>query len=269
MLSAEEQRTIAKVYISAFLETTLHNEKQYFPLFHDYRTGIEWLPVTAYFNRYESGKFVPWARFDEDANQMSIPQGGKAVGKEVKWKEEEAKNRSKSGKGTRGAVLERAGVETAASTYSISWEHIAPSDNEAVVDSATSQYLSFSLSDRSYELQAEDEAKTDEGSTLDIDVELESVDGVISYVPLSQFMSISPLPETKYTLLPWLDRNLSDGKYKDPTEAVFQTYMIPISSFKEANSMFDLSNGIKRLTFRITGGPGMIMLDDIGIYYNL
>ncbi|MNN35002.1 hypothetical protein D3C81_1488380 [compost metagenome] len=268
MLSAEEQRTIAKIYISAFLETTLHKQKQYLPLFHDYRAGLDWLPETSYFNRYESGKFIPWARFDEDANRMSVPLGGTAVGKEVEWKEEEAKNRSKSGKGTRGAVLERDGEETAASTYSISWDSMAPSSDGAV-DPSKSQYLSFSLSDRSYELQDEDETKTNEPSELDIDVEIESVDGVISYVPLSQFMSISPLPETKYTLLPWLDLNLSDGKYKEPTEAVFQTYMIPLSSFTEVNPVLNLSNGIKRLTFRITGGPGMIMLDDIGIYYNL
>lgn len=269
MLSAEEQRTIAKVYVSAFLEATLHHQKQYLPLFHDYRTGLGWLPETLYFNRYESGKFVSWARFDEDANRMSIPLGGTAVGKEVEWKEEEAKNRSKSGKGTRGAVLERDGKDTAASIYSISWESAAPSNDEAI-DSSKLQYISFSLSDRSYELQAEDgETKNAEPSKLDIDVEIEGADGVISYVPLSKFMSILPLPETKYTLLPWLDLNLSDGKYKEPTEAVFQTYMIPLSSFTEANPMLDLTSGIKRLTFRITGGPGMIMLDDIGIYYNL
>ncbi|MBA9085795.1 dienelactone hydrolase [Fontibacillus solani] len=267
MLSAEEQRKIAKVYISAFLEATLHEQQQYLPLFHDYRTGLHWLPETSYFNRYESGQFVPWARFDEDANRMSIPQGGTAVGKEVKWKEEEAKNRSRSGKGTRGAVLERDGEETTASSYSISWKHAAPSGDE-VTNSSKSQYLSFSLSDRSYELEAELETGINELSELDIDVEIESMDGVISHLPLSKFMSISPLPETRYTLLPWLDLNLSDGKYKDPTEAVFQTYMISLSSFTEANPAIDLSGGIKRLTFRINGGPGMIMLDDIGIHYN-
>ncbi|MNN25431.1 hypothetical protein D3C81_1389030 [compost metagenome] len=87
MLSPEEQRTIVKVYIPALLETTLHEQKQYLPLFHDYRTGLEWLPETSYYNRFESGEFVPWARFDEDSNRMSIPQGGTAIGKEVEWKE--------------------------------------------------------------------------------------------------------------------------------------------------------------------------------------
>ncbi|MNI73198.1 hypothetical protein D3C73_1291840 [compost metagenome] len=81
-------------------------------------------------------------------------------------------------------------------------------------------------------------------------------------------MSIPKVPETKFTLVPWLDLHLSDGKYKEPIEAVFQTYMIPLSAFTEANPIVDLSKGIKRLTFRMTGGSGIIMLDDIGIYCN-
>ncbi|MOA52223.1 hypothetical protein D3C78_1754830 [compost metagenome] len=92
------------------------------------------------------------------------------------------------------------------------------------------------------------------------------MDGVTSQVPLSQFMNIMPLPEVRFTHLRWLDLHLSDGKYKEPTEAVFQTYMIPLSAFTEANPLLDLSSGIKTLSFQITEGPGKIMIDDIGLY---
>lgn len=265
MLSPLEQREIAKVYISAFLEYTLHQNHRYLPLFQDYRTGIEWLPDTAYFNRYESGQFVSWARFDEDSNRMSIPNGGMATGTEIVWKEEEIKNRSQSGKGTRGALLERDGEETTASIYSISWDNVAPSI--PLVDAQKStQFLSFSLSDRSHELRRKLQESESQPLEIDIEIEIKSVDGVKSQVPLSQFMSISSLPEIRFTHLRWLDLHLSDGKYKEPTEAVFQTYMIPLSAFTEANPLLDLSSGIKELSLRITGGPGMIMLDDIGLY---
>lgn len=267
MLSPEEQRQIAKVYVSAFLESTLHERDQYLPLFQDYRAGLDWLPETSYFNRFEGASFIPWARFDEDSNRMSIPEGGTAVVKDIEWKEEETKNRSQAGKGTRGAVLERDAEESSASTYSLLWEQAAPS-NDTALDPAASQYLSFSLSDRSHELEIEIENENDELSELDIDVEIEGADGVISHLPLSRFMSIPKVPETKFTLVPWLDLHLSDGKYKEPIEAVFQTYMIPLSAFTEANPIVDLSKGIKRLTFRMTGGSGIIMLDDIGIYCN-
>lgn len=266
MLSPIEQREIAKVYISAFLEYTLHQKDQYLPLFQDYRTGIEWLPDTSYYNRYESGQFVSWARFDEDSNQMSIPSGGTATGQELVWKEEEVKNRSQSGKGTRGALLERDGEEKTASIYSISWENRAPSVSIADDDDESTRFISFSLSDRSHELQSELEESDSLSLELDIEIEIESVDGVTSQVPLSQFMNIMPLPEVRFTHLRWLDLHLSDGKYKEPTEAVFQTYMIPLSAFTEANPLLDLSSGIKTLSLQITEGPGKIMIDDIGLY---
>ncbi len=267
LMPAAEQRTIAKVYISAFLETTLHRQEQYLPLFLDYRTGLSWLPETAYFNRFESGKMVSWARFDEDLNRMTLPGGGVAEGQDIVWKEEEAKNRRQSGKGTRGAVLERDDQTEVVSTYSLSWDSAAPSPV-----SGPAQTLSFSLSDRSYEMNTmsvSGNTNEDSGDTpqkLDIEVELESRDGVTVRLPLSNFMPILPLPETSYTLHPWLDLHLSDGKYKNPTEAVFQTYQLPLAAFIDANPEFTPSSGISRLTFRLTGGTGRVMLDDIGVY---
>lgn len=260
MMSAEEQRLIAKVYISAFLEVTLHQQDQYLPMFRDYRSALSWLPETTYFNRFESGQFIPWARFDEDSNRMTIPGGGTATGQELTWKEEEAKNRRKSGKGTRGAVLERNADSDEVSTYRIEWNTAAPAP-----DSGSAKLLSFSLSDRSYELDLEDDAQK-EAQAIDIEIELESLNGVAVRLPLSDFMPILPLPSTSYTLHPWLDLHLSDGKYKNPTEAVFQTYQLPISEFVKKDPRFDPSSGIKRLTFRLTGGPGRVMLDDIGVY---
>lgn len=253
LLPAAEQRTIAKVYISAFLEATLHRQDQYLPLFRDYRTGLDWLPETTYFNRFESGQMTSWAKFDEDMNRMTVPGGGVAEGQDILWKEEEAKNRRQSGKGTRGAVLERDDQSETVSTYSLSWDKAAPSPSKA-----SAQFLSFSLSDRSYEIS--------QVKKLDIEVELESLDGVIVRLPLSKFMPILPLPETNYTLHPWLDLHLSDGKYKNPTEAVFQTYMLPLSAFSDEDPNFNAASGISRLTFRLTDGPGRVMLDDIGVY---
>lgn len=114
MLAPDEQREIAKVYISAFLEETLQRQEQeqqeqesYLALFQDYRAGMSWLPDTDYYNRFESGSFIPWARFDEDTNRASIPGGGKAEASGLIWTEQNAKNRHNVSKPTRGIVLER------------------------------------------------------------------------------------------------------------------------------------------------------------------
>ena len=46
LLPGEEQRQISKTYISAFLEATLHNRREYIPMFRDYRSARDWIPRT-------------------------------------------------------------------------------------------------------------------------------------------------------------------------------------------------------------------------------
>lgn len=66
LLSAEDQQQIAKVYISAFLETTLKNNSSYLPLFTDARTGKDWLPETIYLNQFEDSNTEFISTFDDD-----------------------------------------------------------------------------------------------------------------------------------------------------------------------------------------------------------
>ena len=48
----EDQQKIAKVYISAFLEATLRDEREYEKIFRDYRSAGAWLPPTIYLSHY-------------------------------------------------------------------------------------------------------------------------------------------------------------------------------------------------------------------------
>ncbi|MGG6310677.1 alpha/beta hydrolase family protein [Paenibacillus macerans] len=271
MLSPAEQRTIAKVYISAFLEESLERADEsssgaapgrYLPLLQDYRTGLAWLPHTAYYNRFESGAFTAWARYDEDMNRMTLPGGGTAEADGLGWKEEDAKNRQNSSKPTRGIVLERPSDKSEPSDYSLSWKQSAPWPAADMPE-----WLAFSLTDRSFELEPEGspDAALASGATK-IEVELVDAGGGTARLPLTQFGDPTPLPVTAFTIHPWLDRHLSDGKYKRPTEAVFQTYRLPLEAFASAGSDFDPGAGIKRLTFRLSGSTAKIMLDDIGVY---
>lgn len=263
MLSPADQRQVAKVYISAFLEATLHDQQQYAPVFVDYRHALDWLPETSYFNRFESSAMTAWARFDEDSNRMTLPEGGTAEGEDVIWREEEAKNRRNSGKGTKGVLLERRNASEEVSTYSLDWEHGAPTP-----EGALSRTLSFAMADRSYEL--DNDAKKSTVSTnlepMEIMIELETLDGVSVSLPLSRFMQLLPLPETRFTVHPWLDLHLSDGKYKEPTEAVFQTFQLDLDAFTQEDPRFDPEAGIRRLSFHLSDGVGRVMIDDIGVY---
>lgn len=265
LLSPAQQRQIAKVYISAFLEVTLHDKERYTPLFIDYRQGLEWLPETSYFNRFEGSTMTAWARFDEDTNRLTLPEGGTAEGEEVIWREEEAKNRRNSGKGTKGIVLERRDISEEVSTYTLEWEQGA-AEPDGVIG-----ILSFAMADKSYELNETTKSiklssKGGSQEPLEFEIELETLDGVAVSLPLSQFMPLQPLPETRFTVHPWLDLHLSDGKYKQPTESVFQTFQLDLAAFIDADPRFRPDAGIRRLSFHLSGGMGRVMIADIGVY---
>lgn len=72
LLKGEDQREIAKVYISAFLETTLRNDKRYLPLFADVRTGKDWLPETIYLTQFEDSNTKLIGTFEEDFDVTTI-----------------------------------------------------------------------------------------------------------------------------------------------------------------------------------------------------
>ncbi|WP_055105623.1 poly(ethylene terephthalate) hydrolase family protein [Paenibacillus ihumii] len=259
IMGPKEQREIAKIYVSAFLESTLHGEQSYRALFQDYRSGLHWLPAgTEYFNRFESANFYKLAWYDDDLNRVTLPDGGLARGEKLTWVEEEVKNRKAVSKGTRGVTLEWAAREDGApASYSLTW-------NASFLPGAmtkTPEVLSFSLADRSFEL-SDPTASTAE---LEVEVELLSTNDESARILLSDHAEITRPPDIAFTIHPWVEKRLSNGKYKHPQEAVFQTVLLPLSEFKKMNERLDLSS-LKEITFYLSGGPGKIMLDDIGIY---
>ncbi|WP_059051266.1 alpha/beta hydrolase [Paenibacillus senegalimassiliensis] len=269
LLAPAEQRLIAEVYITAFMEETLGSlsrlsatasDSSYLPLFQDYRSGGSWLPNTEYYSRYESGEFTAWARYEEDRERTTLPNGGQAEASGLNWREEDAKNRKKNSKPSRGVVLERHASPGTSSSYTMSWPQGAPTTK-------LPQWLAFSLTDRSFEMETKDapDAALASGS-LKLDVELVDGNGTAARLPLSTFKDSLPLPVTQFTVHSWLEQHLSSGKYKHSTEAVFQTYRLSLKAFASVVPKFDVSSGIRKLTFHLNGSSGKIMLDDIGVY---
>ncbi|AZK46439.1 chlorophyllase/cutinase-like alpha/beta fold protein [Paenibacillus lentus] len=256
ILDPRKQREIAKIYISAFLEATLHGNASYMPLFQDYRSALHWLPEdTEYFSRFESADFNKIASFDEDSNRVTLPNGGSARATNLTWTEEEAKNRKQTNKGTRVVTLEWPADGSNRASYSLEWE------NSFLRESMKKpQILSFSLSNRSFEL-------SDPGASLALqaEVELQSTNGAAARISLTDYLAITPPEDVAFTIHPWIEMRLSGGKYKHPREAVFQTVMLRLSEFTKVNAALDLTS-LKRITFYFSEKPGKIMLDDIGVY---
>ncbi len=99
LISGEDQRQVAKVYMGAFLETTLKGNREYMPLFKDYRYAQQWLPETYYINRFEDSETKLLVDFDEDIDVTTTTlEGGKLMGEELRiWREEDFGFRRGSG----------------------------------------------------------------------------------------------------------------------------------------------------------------------------
>lgn len=258
IMDGEEQRQIAKVYVSAFLETTLHEKEEYKDLFRDYRKGLQWLPNTAYYNRFQNGGFWPVATFDEDRNKNTVGIGS-AVASGISWTEELAKDRESKSKATYGVVLERTAKGDAEAFYNIKLKQ--GSVTETTLSGA--EGLTFSMAN----LNADD--YDDSGYTSlvpEVEVELTDSNDTSARLPLSEFMDILPLPQTQFTLIPWLEERISDGKYGDLSESVFQTYELPFEQFQEEEPNLKPED-LTEITFYLEEESDKIMLDDIGFYH--
>ncbi|WP_372663635.1 alpha/beta hydrolase [Cohnella sp.] len=249
VLESKQQRQIAKVYVTAFLETIFHDYESYGRLFRDYRTGLDFLPATRYFSQYENGSYRRIADF-EGGNRADLSPGVIAEAVDLTdWRHVEAFDREGKGKGNKGVVLEWADN----GSYTI---NLSPS---LVTGIGQEDIMVFSMANLEHE-QTEEQA--DAG--LWIDIEVEDRSGTAIRLPLKPFMEEGPPAATDFTWLPGMESVLSEGKYKDSDETVFQTYELPLGSFHAENSRFNPSQWSK-LTFYFAGGPGKIMIGDAGI----
>lgn len=110
LLGGEEQRLIAKVYITAFLAATIRAKRDYLPLFVMPRTGRDWLPDAVLTTRYEDASFRVLADFEEDVDVTTTTTPGGAIRADgfVVYREGDIPFRSKSRAATRrnqGAFL--------------------------------------------------------------------------------------------------------------------------------------------------------------------
>ncbi|MDR2931560.1 MAG: hypothetical protein LBV27_00470 [Oscillospiraceae bacterium] len=64
LMPEEEQQQAAKVFIGAFLESTLHGKEEYNALFRDFAQGGEWLPPARYITDYVDSETVMLDSYD-------------------------------------------------------------------------------------------------------------------------------------------------------------------------------------------------------------
>jgi len=82
LIDPEAQRQFARVVITGFLEATLHQKREYVPMFRDHRTAGAWLPKTMYTTRFQENGYHALAEFDQDVDLTTGSAPGVVLGGE-------------------------------------------------------------------------------------------------------------------------------------------------------------------------------------------
>ncbi len=275
LIPPEDQREVAKVYISAFLDATLRDDPRYLLLFRDPRVGAEWLPDQAYLHQFEDSSFAVLADFDEDLDVTTATAAGGKIRSDnlALWREEELEHRDEFKQGTSAVVIgwRNGGVtDAAAPSYTIR----VPQEF-ATTELREGGVLSFSVSgstekppkgseDEDAEgepAEDDDENEDEEPASPSFSIELEDAEGRIALVRTEERAMLAPPLRVQFMK----PESLNNRRYNSAWEPVLQAVEVPLSAFVAANPELDLST-TRYVRFRFDRTPeGVVILDDIGV----
>lgn len=252
LMGGDEQREIAKTYISAFLDASLKGKKEYLPMLKDYRTVKEMLPRDYYINQYEDTSFKYIADYEEDLDVTTASMKGCVIaGENLKtWKEDAI------------VLRDNANTPQLTSAVYLGWERsdtIPPliplytirldSAASLALEADSVKSLFFFIGNNS-----------DTAQVVDFTIEL-AFDSVSVRKDFSSFYILPPVLKQE---LSKCDGLLSLGR-EGATDKVLQYIEIPLSAFGKEGESFPVS-GLRQIRFIFDRtAKGNIIVDRIGM----
>lgn len=280
LMPMEDQLTVGKTYISAFLQATLQGKKEYEGLFKDYRVGNDWLAETIYLNQYQSSDWNMLVDFEEDLDLTTTSSGGTITTENLTVWREQLVGMKYGNKATRAAYIGWDSLAFEADTASFLIEL------KESIDASATPTLTFELSEskegsypdkkRDEELkekekedeEAEEEDKESEEKEdeeekapdpLDFSIQLEDAAGEQVTVKLSDYSYL----QRQITVDVLKNTELQSTK---SSEAVYNTFFIKLRTLNNLNPTFDLGN-IHKVKFIFDQNPkGVIILDKLAVH---
>ena len=259
ILDPAAQRQIARVYFSAFLQTTLMGREGYRPLFEDPRRGAAWLPKGYLAADYADSATAWVATFDEDIDPgTTTSRGGgiKAANLSV-WRETDVKLKTRQ-MDTQAVLIgwdER--VHKDLPSYSLDFGEVS---TRAGLDAV----LVFSAADAGIDSLPEgfkppkSKTKDPKKTPLDWTVVLVDEAGVEARLPLSR-------DQVLYPQIKGFTRRFEEIDGAKVSEVVMRGYRLPLADFKAANPALDLAR-LSGLRFEFDRAKrGVIAVDNVGI----
>jgi len=252
LLSGAEQREAGKVFITAFLEATLHNRDEYRQVFQTPARARNWLPEDVYVTQYEDATFRGVNTNDRLGKlaQIEAPEGT-AVAEGFVTAARVAlplRNGEKQGNN----ALDLAWAAGSKPVYTVK----LPTGNLADWSVNREKWLAFALG-----------TELTDATGLDVDVALVDGDGTTVVLPLWGFGTVPPAAPA-YLLKSQPVSSLLNADYYakriSPYESVLQSYRIPFAAFAQADTRFDPTQ-IRAIRFYFDGTrAGQVYLDEVG-----
>lgn len=252
LLTGEEQRTAAKVFMTAFLEATLADRPEYRKVFVSPAGARAWLPQDVYATQYEDATFQAIDTFDP----LSKAEAADAT--EPKSEHSGLVNLGEPALSLRDAQLQEnraLRVEwTAGSnpTYSLT----LPQGADASFKLDGDERLAFELSNAG-----------DEATPVYVTVELVDAHGAVAALAANRYGVLPPPMPARLEKSRQVSKLLGYDffpRVSTPYERVLQSFEIPLPAFTAANLEFD-SSQIRMIRFRFNDeNPGKVYLDEIG-----
>lgn len=302
LLPAEQQREMAKVYLTAFLEASLMDETRWLPLFRDHRAAGQWLPKTMYTTRFEESTYRPLATYEEDVDVATgtapgVRISGDSLGtwKEdvlpFRWRNDDQRNSGawlgwnnraagqKPGDSTVAArpasytltlpdSLARAwGIDrTGALSLALTAMPGAPGPRKAAADSAADSTKTRgerrSLASRIPHPRLA-RRKTPAPDTAAVDLSVELVDAD-GHAARVPLSRYGPVRRPLEARV-YRRRGRDALRFTRTSELLLQTYVLPLADFAAAGSAFDAARLREiRLVFD-RAEKGTVVLDDVGL----
>jgi dienelactone hydrolase len=295
LLDPEDQRDVTRLYITAFLVSTLEGRDEYLPMFRDHRVAGGWLPKTMYVTRFEASSFRPVATFEEDIDVTSgSVNGTELLGDSLgTWREAKLMLRSRNRASTSASQENQAvwlgwnrhiagapddslgqpGSYTVTLPQSLPTEwalnanstldfHLAPIEakpgpRRPARDSSAADSTASQDRERG---ETSDEDEEEEEQRIDLTVEVEDADGDVARVPLSRYG-----PVRKPLEISILRRQgMESQRFSDNYDLVLQNYSILLGDFQAENPRLDPARlHVVRFVFDLTPA-GTVVLDDVG-----
>jgi dienelactone hydrolase len=257
IIPADAQQRIAKVYLSAFLQTTLQGKAAYRQLFEDPRNGAGWLPDDYLVSNYADARTTWLATYEEDIDPStgSMP-GVKIDGANLTaWRESYVSLKYTPLDSHVALIAWDNRVYKRGANYRIDLPNpLPPPENAALVFSASQAEIP-TLPDT---FGVRGGSRNPDKKPLDWTIVLTDADGETAHLPLSHDQVLYPQVKGETRRISLIDT-------APRSEIVMRRFRFPLADFQKENPKLNLAR-LAQIRFDFDRSKrGAIALDDVGL----